>query len=63
MPWRRTATDDEYVSWRDDDMREVRRTPLARRAIRWFAAALTVTGFVVLMMEIQSDPTRCHEPE
>jgi len=61
MPRRRTATDDEYVSWRDDDMREARKPPLARKAVRWLAAALTVTGFVVLMMEIQRDPNRCHQ--
>ena len=57
MPWRRTATDDEYVSWREDDMREARKAPLARKAVRWLAAALTLTGFVVLMMEIQRDRT------
>jgi hypothetical protein len=61
MPWRRTRSDDTYVSWHDDDMREVRRPRLARKAVRWLAAALTVTGFVVLMMEIQRDPNRCHQ--
>jgi hypothetical protein len=61
MKWRRSTTDEQYVSWREDDMRVVRKTPLARRAVRWLAVALTLTGFVVLMMEIQRDPNRCHQ--
>jgi hypothetical protein len=62
MARRDTATDDErYVGWRDADMRAARRAPWRRRPVRWLAVAVAVTGFVVLMMEIQRDPNRCHQ--
>jgi hypothetical protein len=28
--------------------------------VRWLAYAATVTGFVVLLMDVQRDPNRCH---
>jgi hypothetical protein len=47
------------VSWRDADLRV--RQPRGRlRAIRVLTWATAITGFVVLLMEVQRDPDRCH---
>jgi len=49
----------EEVSWREADLRV--RQPRARlRAIRVLTWATAITGFVVLLMEVQRDPNRCH---
>jgi hypothetical protein len=64
MRWSRgTASsadpESEWVGWRDADMR-VAQSRLGVRAVRALAWATALTGFVVLMMEIQRDPDRCH---
>jgi hypothetical protein len=50
----------DWVSWREADMRAARGRAglLSVRALAW---ATAVTGFVVLLMEIQRDPDRCHQ--
>jgi hypothetical protein len=49
----------EWVDWRDADMRvEPGRARL--RIVRLLAWATAVTGFVVLLMDVQRDPGRCH---
>jgi hypothetical protein len=64
MRWGRGATgsaepDADFAGWRDADLRvEKRRGGL--RAVRALAWATAPTGFVVLMMEVQRDPNRCH---
>jgi hypothetical protein len=50
---------DEYVGWRQRDL-SVRQPRRRRWMIRALAYATTVTGFVVLLMEVQRDPNRCH---
>jgi hypothetical protein len=61
MPSRQDTTPDEnYVSWREADMR-VRQTGRKRQAIRLLAWATALTGFVVLLLDIQRDPDRCHQ--
>lgn len=52
--------DDDRVSWRDADLR-VRRSDRAKKAARAVAAGLVLSGFVVLLMNIQRDTTRCHQ--
>jgi hypothetical protein len=64
MRWSRGLTDSadpepEWVGWRDADMR-VEKGRAALRAVRALAWATAVTGFVVLLMEVQRDPDRCH---
>jgi hypothetical protein len=49
----------EWVSWRDADM-EVQQSKAGLRLVRALAWASALTGFVVLLMEIQRDPDRCH---
>jgi hypothetical protein len=62
MRWRRnTSAEEEYVSWRDADMRVTQKGNRRRLAIRVLAVGLAVTGFVVLLMDVQRDPNRCHQ--
>ena len=49
----------DYVSWRERDL-SVRQRRGRRWMVRALAYATTVTGFVVLLMEVQRDPNRCH---
>jgi hypothetical protein len=57
---RREAEEDpEYVGWRDADLR-VRQPRTGRRVIRVVAWLAAFTGFVVLLMNVQRDPNRCH---
>jgi hypothetical protein len=52
-------TDDDYVTWREADLSV--RQPRARLwMVRLLAWATAVTGFVVLLMDVQRDPNRCH---
>ena len=61
MPWRQDTTPDEnYVGWREADMR-VRQTARGRQAVRLLAWATALTGFVVLLLDVQRDPDRCHQ--
>jgi hypothetical protein len=61
MPWRHDTTPDEdYVGWREADLR-VRQSARGRQAVRLVAWATAVTGFVVLLLDIQRDPNRCHQ--
>jgi hypothetical protein len=53
------ASEDDYVGWRERDL-SVRQGRDRRWMVRLLAYATTVTGFVVLLMEIQRDPDRCH---
>ena len=55
-----TTPDEEIVSWRHSDLR-VRQSGRARMVVRLFAVATVLTGFVVLMMNIQRDTDRCHQ--
>jgi hypothetical protein len=64
MRWGRGATgsaepDSDLANWRDADLRAVQRRA-GLRTVRVLAWATALTGFVVLMMEIQRDPNRCH---
>jgi len=53
-------SEDDYVGWRERDL-SVRQGRRDRRwMVRLLAYATAVTGFVVLLMEIQRDPNRCH---
>jgi hypothetical protein len=61
MPWRHDTTPDEdYVGSREADLR-VRQSARGRQAVRLVAWATAVTGFVVLLLDIQRDPNRCHQ--
>jgi hypothetical protein len=60
MPSREDTSGDDYVSWREADMR-VRQSGRARRAVRLLAWATALTGFVVLLLDVQRDPNRCHQ--
>jgi hypothetical protein len=54
------APDDDYVGWRERDL-SVRSQGRDRRwMVRLLAYATAVTGFVVLLMDVQRDPNRCH---
>ena len=53
------AAEDEYVGWRERDL-SVRQPRGHRWMVRLLAYAATVTGFVVLLMDVQRDPNRCH---
>jgi hypothetical protein len=55
----RDEPDDEYVRWRHRDL-SVRQGRDRRWMVRALAYATTVTGFVVLLMDVQRDPNRCH---
>jgi hypothetical protein len=61
--WVRSGTaapaDDDYVSWRERDL-SVRQSRDRRWLVRLLAYAAAVTGFVVLLMDVQRDPNRCH---
>lgn len=59
-PRRDAEPDEETVSWRASDMR-VQRSDRARKTARAVAAGLVLAGFVVLLMNIQRDTTRCHQ--
>ena len=63
MGWRRDTTEaEEDVSWRDADMRVTQKGGRrGRLAIRVLAVGLAVTGFVILLMDVQRDPNRCHQ--
>ena len=50
---------DGYVSWRDADL-SVRQPRGRRWMVRLLAYATVLTGFVVLLMDVQRDPNRCH---
>jgi hypothetical protein len=52
--------DEDHVSWRDADLR-VRRSDRAKKVARTLAVGLVLSGFVVLLMDIQRDTTRCHQ--
>ena len=56
---RRDAPDDDYVAWRERDL-SVRQPRGRRWMIRALALAATVTALVVLLMDVQRDPNRCH---
>ena len=58
---RDTTAGDEYVSWRDADMRVTQKGGWRRPAVRLLAVGLAITGFVILLMDIQRDPNRCHQ--
>src|SRR3954451_24361754 len=53
------APEDDYVGWRERDL-SVRQGRDRRWMVRLLAYATAVTGFVVLLMEVQRDPDRCH---
>jgi hypothetical protein len=53
------AAEEEYVSWRERDL-SVRQPRGWRWTVRALAYGLTVTGFIVLLMDVQRDPDRCH---
>jgi hypothetical protein len=55
-----TSAQDDYVSWRDADLR-ARQSARGRIAIRALAVGIALTGFVVLLMNIQRDTDRCHQ--
>src|SRR3954453_13359909 len=61
MRRRGTTSDEEYVGWRDADMRVTQKGRRQRVVVRALALALAVTGFVVLLMDVQRDPNRCHQ--
>jgi hypothetical protein len=59
---RQRAADDpdgEDVGWRERDL-SVRQPRGRRWMIRALAYATAVTAFVVLLMDVQRDPNRCH---
>src|ERR671933_1009471 len=58
---RRAADDpaDDYVAWRERDL-SVRQPRGRRWIVRLLAYATAATGFVVLLMDVQRDPHRCH---
>src|SRR3954463_1634303 len=58
-PRREAEEDPEYVGWRDADLR-VRQPRAGLRVVRFVAWSAAITGFVVLLMEVQRDPDRCH---
>jgi len=51
--------EDDYVGWRERDL-SVRQPRGRRWMIRALAYATAATGFVVLLMDVQRDPNRCH---
>src|SRR5919202_72725 len=51
--------EDEYVGWRERDL-SVRQPRGRRWMVRLLAYATAATGFVVLLMDVQRDPNRCH---
>ena len=53
------AAEDDYVSWRERDL-SVRQQRGRRWVVRALAYATTVAGFIVLLMDVQRDPNRCH---
>jgi hypothetical protein len=54
------APEEDSVGWRERDL-SVRQGRRDRRwMVRRLAYATTVTGFVVLLMDVQRDPNRCH---
>jgi hypothetical protein len=55
-----TTPDEDFVSWREADLR-VRQPARGRQAVRALAWATALTGFVVLLLDIQRDPDRCHQ--
>ncbi len=55
----RSGDDAPDVSWREADLR-VRQSRAWLRAARVLVWASALTGFVVLLMEVQRDPDRCH---
>jgi hypothetical protein len=50
---------DDYVAWRQRDL-SVRQPRGRQWMVRLLAYATAVTAFVVLLMEVQRDPDRCH---
>jgi len=56
-----SSTDPEahWVGWRDADLR-IERSRGRLRAVRALAWVAALTGFVVLLMDVQRDPDRCH---
>jgi hypothetical protein len=53
------AADDDYVGWRERDL-SVGQPSDRRWLVRLLAYATALTGFVVLLMDVQRDPNRCH---
>lgn len=51
--------EDDYVGWRERDL-SVRQPRGRLWMVRLLACATAVTGFVVLLMDVQRDPNRCH---
>jgi hypothetical protein len=51
--------EDDYVGWRERDL-SVRQPRGRRWMVRLLAYATAATGFVVLLMDVQRDPNRCH---
>jgi hypothetical protein len=51
--------EDDYVAWRERDL-SVRQPRGRGWMVRALAYATAVTGFVVLLMDVQRDPNRCH---
>jgi hypothetical protein len=51
--------EEDYVAWRERDL-SVRQPRGRRWMLRALAYATAVTGFVVLLMDVQRDPNRCH---
>src|SRR3954453_16842845 len=61
MRRRGTTSDEEYVGWRDADMRVTQKGRRQRVVVRALAWATALTGFVILLMDVQRDPNRCHQ--
>lgn len=51
--------EDDYVGWRERDL-SVRQSRGRRWMVRLLAYTAAVTGFVVLLIDVQRDPNRCH---
>ena len=49
----------DYVGWRERDL-SVRQPRGRRWMVRLLAYGAAATGFVVLLMDVQRDPNRCH---
>jgi hypothetical protein len=55
-----TTPAEDYVSWREADLR-ARDSARGLKAIRLLSVGLALTGFVVLLMNIDRDTNRCHQ--
>jgi hypothetical protein len=52
-------TESKWVDWREADL-QAQPGRAKVRLVRVLAWATAVTGFVVLLMDVQRDPNRCH---